>query len=490
MKKRSILPGFLICFIVLINSLFAQTISRSEAIEDLNQLESILLKESSYLYSKGFEPEKELTILKESLPSEVEVESLYYELMKLIGKIGDRHARVKLPGLPKDSLGLPFVLATLDKKIVVLKKKDEDKQSYQLYHEKFPYLESIQGISADSLVERLAWAYRHAPDNSRHQYFTRSRNMKSLLMMITDYKEGEPLKFELTNGKKSRSFEDEMKEEPQRWNDDNYNPSFKRSEELLTMIEDEIGYISLPMMISKFGSNASFFDSLKVHMNRIKDSKSLIIDIRNNPGGTRDFLMMLAPYFISPEASPWVANVAKIRSDQLISEDMGSMEGRYLFNSRSKHFDDKDREAISSFMATFQAKWDYDQQRFSDYFFLVLSHRLGTDHYYYDKPVYVLVNERSFSAASVFTTALKGMGNIQIAGICTDGSSGRSRKFDLKHSKINLKLSSMISFQRNGTTLDTYGTEPDIRIPKNMDQILGLKDHQLSELVRICREEL
>lgn len=119
---------------------------------------------------------------------------------------------------------------------------------------------------------------------------------------------------------------------------------------------------------------------------------------------------------------------------------------------------------------------------------MVLSHKKETNHYYYSKPVYILMNERSFSAASVFASALKGLPNITLAGINTDGSSGRSENNYLENSRINIKLSSMISFQRNGKTLDTNGTEPDIVLNTDLEQILGNRDTQLTALLAIINK--
>jgi C-terminal processing protease CtpA/Prc len=103
----------------------------------------------------------------------------------------------------------------------------------------------------------------------------------------------------------------------------------------------------------------------------------------------------------------------------------------------------------------------------------------------YTKPVYILVNEHCFSAATVFTTAFKGLPNVKIVGVTTDGSSGNSRKKYLKNSGIRVKVSTMLSFQRNGKTLDGNGTNPDIYIPVDTTQLLTGKDTQLDRLVKM-----
>ena len=65
-----------------------------------------------------------------------------------------------------------------------------------------------------------------------------------------------------------------------------------------------------------------------------------------------------------------------------------------------------------------------------------LMEQLANPDFYYDKPVYILANEKTFSAASVFVSAFKGLPNINIVGVTTDGSSGNSEWIDLPNSKL------------------------------------------------------
>lgn len=459
----------------------AQTITKQQALEDIEQFRAILLNQSSYLYSKGLNPDVALDKLAASLEQTVEVEELFYGLMKIVGDIGDRHARVRWSGLKRDKLGLPFIMAPMDGKIVALKKELKN-EKYVFFQKKHPFLTAINGMSIEKFIASIAWAYKYAPENSKVHYATIERNYNFLLTTV--FGESDTYKFTFSDGDNNKTIELKLEENPERWKDLTYRPNLKELKSLFKIVGKNIGYISLPAMISRGGKYGNLYRYVDVKMHEYKDTDVIIIDLRNNGGGTREFLMQLAPYFLSPDAKPWVANVAKIRSDQVISEDMESMRGRYLYNYYSSYLTNNDRAEIDVFMKDFKTRWDYNPKRFSENFFMVLRHNQGVDHYYYNKPVYILVNESSFSAASVFTTAVKGMGKVKIAGINTDGSSGRSRKYDMEHSKINLKLSSMISFQRNGKTLDTNGTEPDIVIPKDLKQVLGSRDTQLEKLIQ------
>ena len=107
----------------------------------------------------------------------------------------------------------------------------------------------------------------------------------------------------------------------------------------------------------------------------------------------------------------------------------------------------------------------------------------------YKRQVYILANENSFSAASVLVSTLKGLPNIKIVGVNTDGSSGNSERFELPNSELRGKISTMVSFQKDGKILDGIGTEPDIVIERNLDQIFMKEDYQLNKLLEIIKTE-
>lgn len=463
-----------------------KTITKSQAIEDILQLKKIIVKHSSYLELTGFNYELELDNIIAELPEEVNIADLALELEKFIGYIGDRHSRIKAKGntIEIDKY-LPLMVAPLDGKVVALKAGEENKKQYELYLEKYPYLKAIDGVAIKEILERNAWRHKQAPKASRLVYSLWDLRYLGLQYYKLDKELSDEVIFTFTNGKKDKTIKiSPLNEKPNRWRD---KLEWEVKQDTFKILEPNIGYIKITEMNSPRRA-PEFFEELPKKMLEYKNTDALIIDIRNNGGGTRDILNVLAPYFISPDAKPWVANMAKLRCDQNFDEDMESMTSRYLFSYDSEHFTEEDREAIDFYMDGFKAEWDYDESKFSGPFYMVFTHDRGGD-YYYDKPVYILVNERCFSAASVFTTALSGMGKVKIVGVNTDGSSGRSNYFDLNHSKINLKLSTMISFQRNGKTLDANGTAPDVFIPRDMEQVLGRKDSQLEKLVDLIQED-
>ena len=79
--------------------------------------------------------------------------------------------------------------------------------------------------------------------------------------------------------------------------------------------------------------------------------------------------------------------------------------------------------------------------------------------------------------------------NIKIVGVNTDGSSGNSERFELSNTEFRGKISTMVSFQKDGQILDGIGTKPDIIIERNLDQIFLKEDYQLNKLIEIIKQE-
>lgn len=482
---------------LLSNASFAQYLQQNEAIEDLKEFKNLMETESSYYQMSDFDFETRYQqIEKEILQQDsIPIYFLAYEMEKIIGETIDRHASLRMDGFDDEAfeifgLHFPFALASLEGKIVALKEK-KSKGEYKYYSKKYPYLKSINGISIDAFIEQYASRRKNSPKPAMLTDGLKDiRNVGEVY-----FKQGEQYLKEvdlvLTNGKKDKKITLPLSKKRYSWIDPGslraneamrsfYSDKNFELSKLDKWLTDSIAYLAIPAMAS-YKHNSNIEPYLKATMQKYSEAKALIIDLRSNGGGTRDILNTLSGYFVQPEESPWVANVAYVRSDQRLNEDISSMQARYLYNYRSEMLSDEDREAIDAFNDGFETELSFDRNKFSHPYYMVL-HSNTTP---FTQPVYILVNEESFSAASVFTTALKGLSNVNIVGVTTNGSSGRSVYFDLKHSNINIRLSTMLSFQRNGKTLDGNGTEPDIVIERREEQVLGKKDTQLEDLVEI-----
>ncbi|MEM6264802.1 MAG: S41 family peptidase [Bacteroidota bacterium] len=478
----------------------AQFISKEQALEDLAEFKALLNTQSSYfqLSKVNFqdlftEVEAEVAAA-DSMP----VYQLAYMLERVIAATIDRHASVKMEDFEEDEfkwfgLHLPFAVAPLDGKIVALT-RDKAAKGYRYYLPEYPYLKSINGIPIPEFLERYAYRRKNAPAAAKLS--DGAQDLRDIGELF--FKQGElsheDLTLVLTNGKQDKKLTLPFSERKHRWNnighlqDRSLLKAIYFEEEfdynmLHTWLEDSIAYLRLPEMFSY-----EDYPDLEAHLKKVLDTfrqaNALIVDIRGNGGGQRDILQKIAGYFVLPAQSPWVANVAFIRNDQQLDEDIESMSSRYLYSYDSEAFDAQDREAVDAFMEGFTPEPPVDSAKFSRPFYMVLKSNGNP----LSCPVFLLTDEQAFSAASVFATALKGLSNVTIAGVTTNGSSGRSRKFYLRHSHIRVKLSTMISFQRNGKTLDGNGTIPDIVLPMDEAQVLGKRDTQLERLVELILE--
>jgi C-terminal processing protease CtpA/Prc len=93
---------------------------------------------------------------------------------------------------------------------------------------------------------------------------------------------------------------------------------------------------------------------------------------------------------------------------------------------------------------------------------MVLERDTNPKAWHYARPVTVLMDGGCFSATDVFLGAFKGWRGVTLIGSPSGGGSGRTRGYRLPHSGLELRLSSMASFQPNGKLYDGNGIEPDV----------------------------
>lgn len=491
----------ILLFLHLFHAVDAQNISKVHALEDLEEFETLLERESSYYQLSEFDFKDAINKVETRFNKQdsIPVYELAYAIEKIVSELIDRHASVKMKNFDEDKIEMfdlhfPFSLAPFQGQVVALKRNKETKQ-YEYYAKKYPFVKQINGIPTIDFIEQYAYKRKQSPTLAK--LYDGTKDLRDIGELF--FKQGQPapeeLNIVLSNGTKDKTYTLPLSKKKKRWANIGHVQDyalikaiyfdepfdFNKLDKWLT---DSIAYLQLPGMLSYEG-----FPTLESHIQttveKYRDSKAFIIDVRGNSGGTRDLLNTLSGYMVQPKQSPWVANVAFVRSDQQLDEDIESMQSRYLYNSNSTQFTDDDRKAIDTFTETFKTKLSFDFNKFSAPFYMVLKSNGNA----LKCPIYILTDERSFSAASVFTSAFKGLPNVTIVGTNTNGSSGRSARFKLTHSQIRVKLSTMLSFQRDGKTLDGNGTAPDIVIEMQEDQVLGKKDTQLEEVIKLIEQQ-
>lgn len=476
-------------------SKFPQKISIAEAIADLRRFEDILQSVSSYSQLSPFDYQLKIKEIADAIVNEntqVDVNKLANEMAKVMSEIGDRHSSIRNESFntinhETYNLRLPFGAATLNGKIIALKKDDKN-GIYNYYYHSHPYIKSINGVAIETLINTYNYRDKKAPAEAKLARGSSAIQKYGALLFENDIKCEDSITVVFSDGRAEKTETFQLTTENNGYSSKlsqayliNKDEISKKSfEGLSKIVGDNIGYINIPEMYH-YDDVEGLENFIKNALRGFSNTKALIIDIRNNPGGVREILQTFAGYIVQAEQSPWVANVAYLRTDKSITGDEESMSSRYLYRYNSEQLSANDRKAIDRFSKGFKLQKAIDNSKFSGPFYMVLHHGKEA----YGQPVYILVNEESFSAASVFASAFKSLPNVKIAGETTDGSSGNSRILLLKNSNIRIRVSTMLSFQRNGKTLDGNGTIPDLVIQPDEKQILDGCDTQLTKLINI-----
>ena len=169
--------------------------------------------------------------------------------------------------------------------------------------------------------------------------------------------------------------------------------------------EHDIAYIKIPAMISR--SKAAFFDSLNSFMKSIhSDSEALIIDVRANYGGNRDLMYEFAKHLI--QFIQYLLLTANKEARFHYQKSTCVYITVFFFLFRIRHHRTKATEFLKTSIQCMLWIKTSTANIISEY----LMEQSANPDFYYDKPVYILANEKTFSAASVFVSAF---GDCQIS---------------------------------------------------------------------------
>lgn len=484
---------FILCFVLLVfsceNKIDQCFINNQDALLEIEQIQKLLVATSPYTELNNSKVLDSLNSFSSKIKlkdEKISKNEFSLHLKQILSGLGDRHFFLENVGKCNQDKKyyLPFGLAPWkDNNAIALVKAGKGKFSFFLKN--YPYLTHVED---QSLIEFL---HQYDPENKLAPKFPSLalgvEKMNEFYKIKKGLNVGDKVRFTFASKdlKSDSTIVLKLVESKNKWRDIYDYSLFEENDSnqlLFKSYENKIAYIKVPKMYS-YSEDADYFQVLKKKMQSLKNTNALIIDIRNNSGGNRDLIDFFTTYLIKPNEFE-VVNLCKYKGK--ISKDVEkNLNSRGLY-SYAQFKNIKARQAIDDFMKSFHPSIRINEKFYSEYFYMVLNNKAkeASTSLYYDKPIYILTNEMTFSAASVFASVFKGLNNIKIVGVATDGSSGMSNTYNLNYSNIQFNLSSMISFQKNGNLFDGVGTFPDIEIQRSIDQILGNEEHQLTTLLK------
>lgn len=423
-------------------------LTAADYVADVDELERRLLDQSSYLTRLGFDHRAALTGLRRSAGATTP-DRFAADVHKLVMQIGDCHASV-WPQYRTPTPGhLPLRLGDVEGGVAALE-VDEDRP----LDPGCPYIESIDGVPLDRWLEAAA---RYVPRGSPQ--LVRRRSFEGLAEVGLLRRElGLPAAGAATIGLRSP---DGLRHAERRL------PLVDRAADVARvrerpsrLLDGNIGYLRIAAMDDRLVEPAA------AAIRSFRNTRGLIIDVRDNSGGTYGVLRGIYGFFVPDDAGPRVTNIAAYRLGAEFARD--HIEYRPTYRADWVGWDDRERAAIRRAAATFRPEWTPPAGQFSEWHYMILGReRSGRgdpdrDHFYYDRPVVVLCNAGSFSATDGFLNAFADLPRATLVGEPSGGGSGSARQFLLPRTRLLVALSSMASYRPDGRLFDGNGVEVDV----------------------------
>lgn len=434
----------------------AAALTPQQVQEDCLELRAFLMERYSYLQRRP-EVAKEVLAALEKPAAKNRTELALY-LSRLLARFGDGHTR--LPGLENHlpRRYTPFLVGVEGRRLVAF-------TPGRISFLDEPYLEKIDGVEVERWLAATDAFVAHGSQQYRLWRGARALRHIAFLRRRLGLPESEAMRVELASADGKRSTVDL----PLSSRKPLYGDWPRKASGLLA---GNIGYLRIPEM----RGDERWLTALRDWMEKFKETRGLILDVRGNGGGTRDTLRVLMPYFLRKSDAPVVVNVAKYRlpAAERPENPQGHLDNRFLYPTTYRGWKEEERAAIRKFQKEFEPEWTPPERDFSRWHYMVIS--AAPSAYYYGRPVVVLMDAFCFSATDIFLGALDGLRNVTLLGVPSGGGSGRSQGLRLKHSGLDVRVSSMASFQPDGKLYDGNGVAPDVVVEPNATDWIGRTD--------------
>ena len=215
------------------------------------------------------------------------------------------------------------------------------------------------------------------------------------------------------------------------------NPVVSASQTLSysTVKSENIGYISIPSYTNRYGKAA--FERIDEVLTDLKTTDGIILDLRNNGGGE----------YIN----------TKTLASRLIAQPRVYIQGRGRTGPEHHDFGDPIRDTI-----------------------------LPEGPYQYVKPIAILTNRQSASAAEVFIQGLKGLSYVDVVGDTTAGDIGLTVWRELPNG-WNYRMTVTLTSNADEISYEGIGIPPDYPVLLSKQDSLSGVDTQLEKAIELLR---
>jgi hypothetical protein len=451
----------------------SRTYPRARLCADLDALEVLLANAYAYAERRGANWRGALDAVRASLDEDTPLNTFSWRLSRAFTLFGDPHSAIRTPltnFYPEGAA--PFIPVSQGNRVLALK---SDRSAF--LDDACPYLEEIDGKPVSEWLRVAGFDVPQAsPQTQRAHQVAALRRLNYLRAQLhLPLASNVALRVSSEDGQRHKDLSVGVPSRASR-------PSgWPRTR---TETRDGIGILR----IAKMSETPAFVKELDDAMNDFRDTRGLVIDVRQNGGGTQDALCTLLPYFMKPDAPMKIVNVAAYRMPARIEHipSEGFLPAyRRLFPSTSTNWTAAERTQIESFLANFHHDWKLPAG-FSGWHVMAVSHATNPKAFYYDRPVVILSDAGGVSATDNFLGAFKGHPKVTLLGTASAGASGRMADYVLPGTHLPLTLCQMASFRATGELYDGRGVPPDVVLePKPGDYLKGSDSVLEAALLRL-----
>jgi hypothetical protein len=426
----------------------------------LDDFQAALEQRWAYLAPSNFDHASMIKAIRERIAKGMTGDQFVLELQKVIARGIDGHAGVVGVERSVQTGFLPFLVEPVGERFVAF---DADRTKF--LSDGFPYIESIDDRKLSDWLEAAApFVAKGSPQYLRREELRWLRCIAFLREQLGAKKDAKlTVGLASADGTQHKTVTLDLAQRSPVygvWPREDYKPRLPAG----------VSFIRIAEMND---DAAKLLDSA---LTASVNAKGLIIDVRDNGGGSRDALRTLAARLMKPNDAPRVVNVAVARGAKPDAEKMAS---RFLYPESSPRWTDAERAAVAKIKETFHPEWPPPRELYSDYHYMVLSPGDGKSAF--TRPIVILMNSKCFSATDIFLMSTKGMPNVTLLGAPSGGGSSNPTTIKLADSPITVRLGTMISFQHDGRLLDTHGVEPDVAVDPVPEFFTGGRDNQIEQ---------